>query len=92
VQTLLAFPPLGDSVLDVCFDPAGDQFAACCRDGAVTVWIVPDGAQCLSARAPGRAHAVRFSPSGRTLAVEYDHGVTAFDSATGIVAAITERD
>jgi len=33
-----------------------------------------------------------FSPSGRTLAVAYDHAVIAFDSATGIVAAITERD
>jgi WD40 repeat protein len=56
-----------------------------CRDGTVTVWTVPDGAQCLSVRASGQAHVVRFSPDGRTLAVAYDHGVIAFDPATGIV-------
>lgn len=38
-------------------------------------------------------HRARYqAPAAPAAAVAQDHGVIAFDSATGIVAAITERD
>jgi len=53
----------------------------------------PAGQAGRHVRFVAEGHRARYqAPAAPAAAVEQDHGVIAFDSATGIVAAITERD